>query len=264
MSPREAAAHRNTGLPDRSGSDASSMHRLELSSSEDRVQARLGWVTFVGIVGFMALIVSLHVLRPDLDPIQRPTSEYSVGRYGWVMTVAFLTLSLATATMLLGLRRDVAPDARSRSGMVLLAIWAVGVLVAAVFPADLDGAPQTIAGTIHNINGPITFLSLVIGANLFSRRLKNDTRWSSISKLLSVLAALMAVEFVVNGAAAAREIAGGLAQRILLATLVIWYLLIAWRLRSNAQSHISDQRGSGDSVRNPSLAERPEGSAGAV
>jgi len=49
-------------------------------------------------------------------------------------------------------------------------------LVAATFPIDAKGAPQTLAGTIHGINGPLIFLSLTIGMNLVSRGFTSDPR----------------------------------------------------------------------------------------
>ena len=38
--------------------------------------ARIVTVALVGITYFVVIIVTLHFLRPDLNPIQRPTSEY--------------------------------------------------------------------------------------------------------------------------------------------------------------------------------------------
>jgi hypothetical membrane protein len=108
-------------------------------------------------------------------------------------------------------------------------------LVAATFPTDLEGAPQTLAGTIHSINGALTFLSLVIGTNLVSRRLKHDERWRPIHRVASVLALIMIPVFLAGSAAAARETGGGIAQRILLVAIAMWFVLIAMRLRSNAK-----------------------------
>ena len=40
----------------------------------------------------------------ELNPIQRPTSEYAVGPYGWLMTSAFFSLSVASFALVHGLR----------------------------------------------------------------------------------------------------------------------------------------------------------------
>ena len=104
----------------------------------------------------------------------------------------------------------------------------------AAFPTDLEGAPQTLAGTVHTINGALTFLSVVIGAYLVSRRLKHDEKWQPTHRVAWVLALIMIPVFLAGGAAAAREAGGGIAQRILLGTLATWFFVMAARLRSNA------------------------------
>ena len=41
----------------------------------------------------VVLMVLLHVLEPEFDPSWRRLSEYSLGRYGLLMRVAFLAMS---------------------------------------------------------------------------------------------------------------------------------------------------------------------------
>jgi hypothetical protein len=136
--------------------------------------ARIATVGFVGITYFVVIIVALHFLRPDLNPIQRPTSEYAVGPYGGLMSSAFFSMSVACWALIIGLSQGVSQPARSRIGLGLMGLWGVGVLIAMIFPIDPDGAPQTLSGTIHRINGPLAFLSLTVGVILVSRRFKHD------------------------------------------------------------------------------------------
>src|SRR6188474_1523507 len=77
-------------------------------------------VAIAAIAYFVVIIVALHVLRPDLNPIQRPTSEYAVGPYGGLMTSAFFSMSVASLALLIGLAQGVSPRARSRIGLGLL------------------------------------------------------------------------------------------------------------------------------------------------
>jgi hypothetical protein len=49
----------------------------------------------------------LHFLRPDLNPISTPTSEYAVGPYGFLMTSAFFGMSLGSFALVIGLYRGV-------------------------------------------------------------------------------------------------------------------------------------------------------------
>jgi hypothetical protein len=187
-----------------------------------------------GTAVFVVLIAALHLLSPEFDPIQRPTSEYAVGPFGYLMTSAFVAISVSTWALIIGLSRDLAEPARSRLGLALLGVFGIGVLVAASFPSDLEDAPQTLAGTIHSINGPLTFLSLVIGTNLVSRKLRYDERWRPTHRVASGLAIFMIPMFLAGGAAVARETGAGIAQRILVLTFATWLFVMASRLRLNA------------------------------
>ncbi|HEX2028959.1 MAG TPA: DUF998 domain-containing protein [Nitriliruptorales bacterium] len=196
--------------------------------------ARLGDVAIAATASFVVLIGVLHLLRPDVDPIQRPTSEYAVGPFGWLMTAAFLSLSAATWALVIGLHRDLTGAARSRLGVAALGAFGIGLVVAAAFPIDLDGAPPTVAGTVHAINGPLTFLSLIVGVSLVSRRLQHDARWRPVHRIAWPLALLLMVEFVGGGLAAATTTGAGIAQRLLLVTFATWFVLVGARLRSDA------------------------------
>jgi Protein of unknown function (DUF998) len=197
--------------------------------------ARIATVATVGVAYFAAIIVVLHFLRPDLDPLSRPTSEYAVGPYGFLMTSAFFSMSLASFALVIGLYQGVSQPARSEIGLGLLGVWALGVLVAMIFPIDPEGAPQTISGTIHGINGPLAFLSLTAGAILVSRRFKHDEEWRPFHRTALMLSLIMLALFiatlvnVVTGSGFA-----GLCQRIFLAAFVTWFFLTATRLRSIA------------------------------
>jgi hypothetical protein len=194
----------------------------------------LATLAMLGTAYFVVVIAALHFLRPDINPVERPTSEYAVGPFGYLMTSAFVSLSLATWALVVGLRRDLSLARLHRVGLGFLGVWGIGLLVAAAFPIDVDGAPGTLAGTIHRINGPLTFLSMVAGTNLVSRGFKRDVRWRPIYSFAAFLALLMIAEFVAGGLAVARGSGAGIAQRVLIVTFATWFLLTAGRLRSNA------------------------------
>jgi bacteriorhodopsin len=201
--------------------------------------ARVATVALVGVAYFAVIIFVLHFLRADLDPISTPTSEYAVGRYGFLMTSAFFGMSLGSFALVIGLNRGVTQRARSGIGLVLLGIWAVGVLIAMSFPIDPEGAPQTISGTIHRINGPLGFLSLTAGTILVSRRFKQDGLWRPIHRTAVILSLVMLAAFISNflNIATASGFAG-LCQRMFLVAFVTWFLLTAVRLRSISSGYL--------------------------
>jgi hypothetical protein len=196
---------------------------------------RIATVSIVAIAYFTLIIIALHFLRPDLNPLSRPTSEYAVGPYGFLMTSAFFSMSLASFALIIGLYQGVSQRARSRIGLALLGIWAVGVLIAMIFPIDPEGAPQTISGTIHGINGPLTFLSLTAGVILVSRRFNQDRKRRPFHRTAVILSLVMLAVFIATFVNLATESGfAGLCQRIFLVAFVTWFFLTATRLRSIA------------------------------
>jgi uncharacterized membrane protein YozB (DUF420 family) len=204
-------------------------------------------VAIVGVAYFAVIIVALHFLRPDLNPLSQPTSEYAVGPYGFLMTSAFFSMSLGSFALVTGLYQGVSQSARSRIGLGLLGIWAVGVLIALIFPidpegapqTDPEGAPQTISGTIHGINGPLAFLSLTAGAILVSRRFRQDEKWRPFHRAALILSLVMLAVFIATFVNIATESGfAGLCQRIFLAAFVTWFFLTAVRLRSTATGSV--------------------------
>jgi hypothetical protein len=158
------------------------------------------------------------------------------------MTSAFFSMSLGSFALVIGLYRAVSQRARSGIGLGLLGIWAVGALIAMSFPIDAEGAPQTISGTIHRINGPLGFLSLTAGTILVSRRFKQDRLWRPKHRTAVILSLVMLAAFIATFLSIA-TVSGfaGLCQRIYLVAFVTWFLLTAARLRAISGGSVPSQ-----------------------
>ncbi len=209
------------------------------SSQGSKTVSKLTTVALAAISYFVVILATLHFLRHDLNPISRTTSEYAVGPFGFLMTSAFFSMSLASWALVIGLYQGIPGPARSRIGLALLGIWAVGVLIAMIFPIDADGAAQTMAGAIHAINGPLIFLSLTSSVILVSQHFKYDAIWGSFHRLALILSLVMLVEFITVPLAMVTESGlAGLAQRAFLVTFVTWFVLTAARLRSIAMGAV--------------------------
>ena len=190
-------------------------------------------LALIGIAYFLVVIVTLHFLRPDLNPISRPTSEYAVGPYAFLMTTAFLSMSIASLSLVIALYKGMSSSVRSRTGLILLGVWGVGVLVAMSFPIDPEGAGQTTTGIIHRINGPLTFLSLTIGTVLVSKSFSRDKNWQPIYRSARSLSVVLLVMFIITGVnIAAHSGFEGLCQRVFLITFATWFILTTLHLRS--------------------------------
>jgi Protein of unknown function (DUF998) len=183
---------------------------------------------------FVLLLGSLHVVQPELDPRWRFISEYALGRAGWLMTAAFVTLAVSLLAAVVALARAVRTWP-GRVGLVLLVVAAVGVLVAAVFPTDPITAPveaQTTAGRLHNLGASLDWSP--VGMLLLAWSLGRTTTWRPWRTRLLVAAAVPAVlTLVFTGAAAAAGghfgpgTYAGLVGRLMLASYLGWFVTVA-------------------------------------
>ena len=100
----------------------------------------------------VGLIAMLHVLEPEYDPSWRMISEYSVGRYGWVMRLAFVTMAISPAAMCVALWPF------GGAWTIGLAAVALGALGAAFIDADPIMTPRaqaTPVGRAHTVLGVV-------------------------------------------------------------------------------------------------------------
>ena len=99
-----------------------------------------------------ALIAILHVLEPEYDPSWRMISEYSLGRHGWVMRLAFVTMAISPAATCVALWPF------GGAWTVGLAVVALGALGAAFIDADpimTSRVEATPRGRAHTMLGAV-------------------------------------------------------------------------------------------------------------
>ena len=200
----------------------------------------VAYVALTGIGYYIVILVSLHFLRPDVNPISQFTSNYAIGSFGFLMTTAFFGLSLGSLALVIGLYQAISQRARSMIGLVFLSLWAVGLIIAGLFPLDPNVPQQATMARISQVNAPLHVLSLAIGAILVSRRFKQGDNWRSLHRSALILSVFMLVLFIVVAftTATGSEFAG-LGQRVFIVTALTWLLLIATRLRSIATKAVS-------------------------
>ncbi|MCR2785538.1 MULTISPECIES: DUF998 domain-containing protein [unclassified Microbacterium] len=98
------------------------------------------------------LIAILHVIEPEYDPSWRMISEYSLGRFGWVMRLAFVTMAISPAAMCVALWSF------GQAWTVGLAAVALGALGAAFIDSDPIMTPRdqaTPVGRVHTVLGGV-------------------------------------------------------------------------------------------------------------
>ena len=198
----------------------------------------LALLAVVDIAVKFLTIAALHFLRPDVNPVLEPISNYGVGPYGFLLTVADIGSILATLALVFGLYLGIGPSGRSYVGLFFLALYGVSELLAGIFPIDIGGEATT-AGTIHTIVGNISFFCLPIAAILLSLRMGKDEQWRSIRRPALALSIVVVLTAILTIAGFNLGIGFGVTQRVANVAVLVWMLMVALHLRSVAQGALA-------------------------
>lgn len=106
------------------------------TSSSTVISARIAIaaIIFYAFVMYIAFVF----IQPELSPIYRYGSEYSVGRMGWLMKLAFFVWSGGLMAFAFAIVKGLDAESRSYTAIALFAIGALGVFFAGVFDSDLQ------------------------------------------------------------------------------------------------------------------------------
>ena len=197
----------------------------------------LGTIGLVCTGWFLASVVVLHVINPGLGPVDHQISEYALGPWGWLMTVAFLVVGAGIVALGVGLRRSLTPGPRVWASWLIAAtgVFFVGV---AVFPTDAqlaDGTTaNTFSGQMHVFAGTVGPLFLVVGAFVLRGVFARDPRWHPLARVTGWFAVAMTLWYLISGTVVVAFGPGsytGVVQRLFWLVLLGWLALIGARLR---------------------------------
>ncbi len=185
----------------------------------------------MSLLGFVAIIVTEHLLDPSLDPLRHQVSEYANSDSGPLTTIGFLLWALSLlATGLL-----VRPPQGERRLVVLLLLAAAGVLLVAVFPTETSagelppGATLTAGGRLHDLGSGLTTLALLAAVAVAALSPRWDRAFRHRSAALAAAAIATSLALLLVGP----EV-GGLRQRLVLLAGCCWQLLLLAELRQPA------------------------------
>ena len=142
----------------------------------------LGYGMLVGPF-YLVLGVGQGLIRDGFSFARHPLSVLANGPGGWVQTANFALSALMVLAAVVGIARVTGASSRVMRGA--LVVYALGMIVAAIFPADpMDGfppgtplgVPTTISttGLVHFAAGGVGFLAMAVacwaGARTMSKR----------------------------------------------------------------------------------------------
>lgn len=185
----------------------------------------LGALVVVGIAIYVLLDIIAQRLPPHYNPISQAESDLGVGPYGWIMSLNFVIRGLIALALVAGLRRVLAPAARSNLGLALLVVWAVGDFLLAIFATDVPPHRPTLHGAIHLLVAIIIFVAVAVGELLLALRLGASARWAAAYPVLLAIAIAALLALLATVFHPARAHIDGLVERIFLGLALLWMLV---------------------------------------
>jgi Protein of unknown function (DUF998) len=137
------------------------------------------YVSIALACAFLALLLTLHILKPDLDPAWRWISEYEIGRFGWMMRLAFFCWGGSVLSLAVTLWPSLQPALGMLGGWWLIVI-AVALFGAGIFKTNaITDRTPSLENTLHTICGVVVILTFPIAATLGAVSLSRDAGWPS-------------------------------------------------------------------------------------
>jgi len=134
-----------------------------------------------GPVGFtLTFLVLEQVRRGEFSPVRLPVSALEAGPYGWVQQLSFVGFGLLTLFFAVGLHRGMRPSRWGAAGPALLALSGLGLLLAAAFPLQQDGAGMIYDPGGHAVAGTLFFGTSALGLVVLCLRMAHDPAWRGL------------------------------------------------------------------------------------
>lgn len=208
----------------------------------DQQRNRIQIAFFCGLFGaagalfFLAVFITMHVLRADLSPVDSYVSDYANGPYGMVFRSALIIHGFGNLATAIGLVFSFTTIRSGQWGAMLFGTAAVGIILGGLFSIDPDGAPRTIAGVIHTITASISFPIEAIALVFFSQAFGHSANWRPLSLITPVIIVGAIIVLAWLLIAVMTKSMSGLAERAAFAVFLTWEILVAILLARNNAS----------------------------
>lgn len=190
-----------------------------------------GLAGLLGVLAFAGSLIALHVLvlGEDIDWTGHYVSAFANGRLGWVFVFGATVHGSGNLALSRGLRRSLAPGPLRAVAVLLFSLAAVGFLVAALFPTDPAGR-ATAAGFVHRLATTASFPTELIALFLFSVAFAASRRWQGWVRVSFASSVVAAIAMAALALAVLLNQMPGLAERVALASFMLWELGVSWEL----------------------------------
>lgn len=137
----------------------------------------------------IVVVLALHLLAPDVDPVRRTLSQYALGPWKPAFDAGVLAVAAGSAAVLAGLLRAGLVRWRGAAA-VLLAAWTVCLVVVVAFEKIDWSVGPTPTGYLHRYASLVAFVCLPAAALALGRAWRADVRWARFAAWTRGLAVL--------------------------------------------------------------------------
>jgi hypothetical protein len=206
------------------------MNQAAPSTNSSTISAPAARLAIAAAASTILLLASLHVLSSEFDPSWRVVSEYANGRYGWVLSLMFVSWAVASWSLVVALWSQLT-GIGGRIALGFLIASGVGEAMASV--CDINHP-------LHNLAGMIGVLSLPIAATSISVRLSRLQAWAAAKPVLLLTASLTWMSLVLLAVALVALMSRhritppgieiiGWTNRFLVVAYCAWVVTVAWQ-----------------------------------
>lgn len=134
-------------------------------------------LAIIGAMLFLLVAGSLQVIRHDLAWPQATLSQYLSGPYGLVLRTAYCLLAATIVLLAMGLRAQLASQARSGAPVLLFCLGAAALAGVAVGDSWLPAIAPEFHVWFHHTCAITAFLCVTTGMVLQAWRFRLDAAW---------------------------------------------------------------------------------------
>ena len=128
---------------------------------------------------FISILFLLHFLKPELDPSWRMISEYEIGRYGWLMRLAFFCWGSSVLALLVALWGSLRTIG-GKVGYAWLVLIGIALFGAGIFVTNaITDTTTSTANSLHTLCGAFVIMTFPIASSLVVGSLARNEEWSA-------------------------------------------------------------------------------------
>jgi hypothetical protein len=194
----------------------------------------LAAASFAATLAYLAMMLILHVLPTGYSPIRHAVSDYGVGRYEPLFTVALYVSSVGVLTLAFALLRGVGSPPLATRDLVCLLLIPLARIGMTLFPTSLEGQRISRAGLLHYACAvaAFTLTYLAISGMTPALRALDPGEWARVPLGWAEWIVGPALALVVVTMLGPLRRLFGLFERIFLLTTNVWFALAAGLLIS--------------------------------